>query len=281
MLETLLRESGACAWGAAEAQAVPEEEWRRFEEWIANGHNAGMAYMERHADLRRDPRLLLPEAKTVISVAFNYRQPNPYAGRVATYALGEDYHRAIRKRLKSVVKAARDTMAGAWRICIDSAPILERYWAQQCRVGTRSPRHGNIVVKGVGSMVFLAEILTTCKVSLPPYPGVTECESAEDSGYVCPTGALLPGGSIDGGRCINYLTIEHRGAWNEAQRTLMRRPGACNAIFGCDICQLADPANQTPHAEIIREFKSGDTLPSSPISRATPTDLLRNILPRG
>ena len=122
-LFTLLRESGAVAFGVAEAEPVPDEEWERFSSWISQGRHAGMTYMENYPEIRRDPRNLLEGAKSIVSVAYNYRQPNHVSG-VATYALGEDYHKVLRKRLKTVVMAMKDEFGGQWRICVDSAPII-------------------------------------------------------------------------------------------------------------------------------------------------------------
>ena len=221
--------------------------------------HAGMAYMERWREIRRDPRLLLDGAGTVISIAFNYRQENPYP-QIATYALGEDYHKVLRKRLKKVTAALREEYGGEYRICIDSAPILERYWARRCGVGYRSPVSGNIVVPGVGSMVFLAEIITTNRWaswsdSADCGEAIHEASPAISDLSPCPTKALQPGGRVDSRRCINYLTIEHKGEWDELQRALMESPGACGKIFGCDICQLACPSNSSSPRQVLPEFK--------------------------
>lgn len=245
--------------GVAPAAEVAPEEWRHFESWLEKNMHAGMVYMERHRDLRRDPRKLLEGARTVISIAFNYRQDNPYP-EIAMYALGEDYHKVLRRRLKEVVRQMKEEFGGEYRICIDSAPILERYWARRCGVGYPSHISGNIIVPGVGSMVFLAEILTTLDIESPPCYELGLDGNYElcimDALKKCPTGALQPGGVVDARRCINYLTIEHQGEWSEEQKTLMSRPGAAGKLFGCDICQLACPSNQTsPKNDIIPEFK--------------------------
>lgn len=214
--------------------------------------------MERWPEIRRDPRLLLEGARTVVSVAFNYRQSNPYP-EIATYALGEDYHKALKRRLKGVVRTLREEFGGEYRICIDSAPVLERYWAERCGVGKRSPLSGNIVVPGVGSMVFLAEIITTLDFSsvvlTSPDGGVSGADTSNYTLPPCPTGALQPGGMVDAGRCINYLTIEHVGEWSEEEKALMSRPGAAGKVFGCDICQLACPSNHGAAPEILPEFR--------------------------
>lgn len=246
LLGVLLKEAGAVKWGVAEAGPVDGEEWSLFERWLARGWHAGMQYMERYPEIRRDPRLLLDGARSIISVAFNYRQHNPFRG-LATYALGRDYHKVLRRRLKPVVSRMKEIYGGGWRVCIDSAPVLERYWAVRAGVGHRSPVHGNIVVPGVGSMVFLAEIVTT--LVLPP-----SSESRSPEGYyargICPSGALHPGGVVDAGQCINYLTIEHRGALSERERRL-----TAGVVFGCDKCQLSCPENQGEAPDVLPEFR--------------------------
>lgn len=281
-LGTLLRDAGAVACGFAEAMPVEEGEWALFREWLAKGWHAGMGYMENYPEIRRDPRLLLDGARTVVSMAFNYRQPNPFPG-VATYALGEDYHKVLRRRLKAVVRQVKEEFGGAWRICIDSAPILERYWARKAGVGYRSPLHGNIVVPGVGSMVFLAELITDLEIpaaglasgeTVAALPSIDICSRGE---LPCPTGALQPGGVVDSRRCINYLTIECRDELTEEERRLVG-----SAVFGCDICQRCCAENrETPCLPVLPEF---DPLPGlGEYLRGEPSgfDISRSPLQRG
>ena len=266
-LTAWLKESGACAAGLARIHPVDNDEWSRYENWLREGKHAEMTYMERNLDVRKNPGLLLEGSKTLISIAFNYRQTNPLQGEVATYALGEDYHESLRKRLQEVVSKMQREFGGEYRICIDSAPLLERYWALEAGIGERSPLHGNITVAGVGSMVFLAEIITTIEFDkslygkplfLPENTKATDASAFRE--YPCPTGALGPDGTIDSGRCINYLTIEHRGEWTAEQRELMCRPGSRNVIFGCDLCLLADRLNSPPAADCIPELAYNENL---------------------
>lgn len=294
LLSDLLRREGAVAYGVAPAGPVDAEDWHRFDAWLSKGYNAGMDYMGRYLEVRRDPRLLLGyvsgvntdlrgDAKSLISVAFNYRQPNPFQG-VATYALGQDYHKVLRRRLKKVVSALSAEFGGRWRICIDSAPVLERFWAVKCGVGERSGFHGNIVVPGVGSMVFLAELVTDLEV--PPHSvnfmsgavSVSPSDDAVDvrpSRSVCPTGALLEGGLLDSRRCINYLTIEHKEPLTAAERRLV---GA--AVFGCDVCQRVCAENRGVAPEVLPEFKPMQGLASLLEGEAGSFDLSRSPLSR-
>lgn len=252
LLDTLIEASGAVAFGIAKAEPVEETEWSRFEEWLAKGFHGGMGYMENYPDIRRDPRKLMVGAHSVISTAYNYRQPNPFRG-IATYALGEDYHKAIRRRLKAVVGKMKETFGGEWRICIDSAPILERYWARKAGVGKRSETHGNIVVEGIGSMVFLAEIITTLELPEISRHYAEKPQQPEDSGQqrqCCPTGALQPGGTVDARRCINYLTIEKRESLTDEERRL-----TAEVFFGCDLCQRTCLENQGIDPPLLPEFR--------------------------
>lgn len=260
-LRVLLEEEGVCAAGIARATTVDETEWQHFLRWLSEGKHAGMHYMENHQETRKDPRRLLSGTKSIISVAFNYRQREAVKG-IASYALGEDYHNVLRERLCRVVEQLSRFYGGKYRICIDSAPILERYWAVKCGIGSRSPLHGNIVVNGIGSMVFLAEILTTMEFEAAAYgkafllPEKPESIAGESMmANPCPTGALCKGGIVDSGRCINYLTIEHRGNWSPEEIELMSLPGARDAVFGCDICQRTDMSNLSSEPAIIPEFR--------------------------
>lgn len=290
-LSTLLEEAGAVSFGTASLHPVEDEEWDRFLRWIESGMHAGMNYMANYPEIRRDPRLLIPDARSIVSIAFNYRQPNPFP-EIATYALGRDYHKVIRKRLKKVVSAVRAEFGGDWRICIDSAPVLERYWARKCGVGERNPIHGNIMVPGVGSMVFLAELVTTLPlVSFSRNFFETGADNpakidGSPSGCVaCRNGALLPGGLLDARRCVNYLTIEHKGELDEYQKKL-----AGDSVFGCDFCLRNSPENQLPAPPVIpdlspipllKEFLNGEdvdfNLSESPLARCDLDNLKRRI----
>lgn len=258
LLKELLSEAGACAMGVARAVPVEDEYWQLFSEWLESGCHAGMHYMEKYAEVRRDPRLLLDNARSVVSVAFSYRQPNPIKG-LATYALGLDYHVVLRKRLEVVVNKMQKEFGGNYRICIDSAPIPERYWAVKSGVGYRSPLHGNIVVPGVGSMVFLAEILTTLELPADN-PVETPETQGEDYFRICPVGALLPGGGIDARKCLNYLTIENRDEPTEEQKTLLEKGGW--PVFGCDICIKGAPENSgNLNSQPVEELRLQPGLP--------------------
>lgn len=235
-----LLQAGACAVGIAPAGPVPSRDAATLDDWLAGGYNAGMAYMADWRAIRLDPRLLLEGARSVISMAFPYPLSR---GLVASYACSYDYHDVLRRRLREVTARFQAEYGGEYRICIDSAPILERYWAERCGVGVRG-RNGLIIVPGRGSHVFLAEIVTT--LSLRPAevaergvcpPGCDRCLRA------CPAGALMCDGRVDARRCLSYLTIEHRGEWDEIGRMAMATPAGRHTLFGCELCLRACPLN--------------------------------------
>ena len=206
--------------------------------------------MERHADLRRDLDNVLPGTRTVISLAFPYapqqERPSdlPYLSR---YAYGRDYHEAIRSLLTAVLE--QTGILSSCRLCIDSAPVSERFWAIRAGIGY-SGDNGALIVPGIGPEVFLAEILTTIEFE-PDSPSSAECLHCGACRRACPTGALQPDGTIDCRRCISYLTIEHRGPWTDPDAiTAMCTPAGRNSLFGCDRCITACPLrNDTVGAE--------------------------------
>ncbi len=247
-LRAALLEAGAAAVGFATAGPVSEDEDRRLRGWLAAGHHAGMAWMERHADLRRDLDNVLPGTRTVISLAFPYaperERPSdlPYLSR---YAYGTDYHEAIRSLLTAVLE--QTGILSSCRICIDSAPVSERFWAIRAGIGYRGD-NGALIVPGIGPEVFLAEILTTIEFE-PDTPSNAEflhsnaeCLHCGACLRACPTGALQPDGTIDCRRCISYLTIEHSGPWTDPDAiAAMSTPAGRHSLFGCDCCITACP----------------------------------------
>lgn len=260
LIKGRLREVGAVAVGITEATTVNQEEWERFEAWLDKGMEAGMGYMHNHLAIRRDPRLLLNGAKSLICCAFSYLpadaskiQPN---GSVATYALLPDYHDWIRER----VRAARlEELLGDegtdWRICVDSAPILERYWAKRAGLGIIG-RNGALIIPGVGCEVILCEIITTTRLEADSAADGT-CDECGACSRACPTQANTDNG-IDCNRCLSYLTIEHRGDWTDKQHLeAMSTPGGKHSLFGCDRCISACPMN---NPEVTSSFTSNPVI---------------------
>lgn len=245
-LRKLLTDAGAAAVGFAEAAPVGEREEAGYRAFLAEGRQAGMAYLERNADLRSDPRTLLEGARTIISLAFSYWPGEEVARKapVALYALGRDYHKALRSALKPACREMERTYGCQTRICVDSAPIAERYWAWKAGLGVKG-LNGCLIVPGAGSFIVLAEILTTMEIE-PDEPAAGDCGRCGACLKACPTGALGPEG-VDARKCLSYLTIEHKGDWPEGTDSK-------GSLFGCDRCQSACPHNRRPAAARLSDF---------------------------
>ena len=268
-VRALLLRSGAVAAGFAAASSVGEEVIADMEEWVRGGNNAGMDYLARHTQLKKDPGNTLPGVCTVISLAFSF---NPSAERdaslpvIASYALGDDYHDVLRKRLAPIVESLRLDMGGDWRICIDSAPIAERYWAVRAGIGYIG-RNGMVIVEPYGSRVFLAEVLTS--IPFPPdKPASGNCRGCGRCVEVCPGNALSPDGKVDCRRCLSYLTIEHRGEWLPEMMETMHTPAGKTTLFGCDRCVSVCPHNLTSPPSRIEEFALRESYSMLTASRA-------------
>lgn len=247
---------GAVAVGFSCASVVDPAVSTQYENWIASGANAGMEYLQRHVPLRPHPSSVMETAATVISVAFSYA-PSTFRSSqlpvIACYAYGKDYHDVLRKRLAVPVERLKDAYGGEWRICIDSAPLPERYWALQGGIGLRG-KNGSVIIDNYGSYVFLAEVLTSLKIE-PEAPSTRSCNGCGKCISRCPASALSENGLVDARRCINYLTIEHRGEWEESAGEIMKSSVGRNTLFGCDICQRVCPHNSSIIPTSIEEFE--------------------------
>lgn len=264
---SLARSCGACAVGVAAAAPVDRDVAAAFDSWIARGNAAFMNFMHRWRDIRLDPRLLLPGAASVISMAFPYRPAGGYTHPlIADYALGEDYHRVIPRRLVPLVSFL-SSLGAFSRVCVDSAPVLERYWAVKAGIGFIGRNH-QLIVPGVGSGVFLAEIVTT--LLLPPdTPCALLCIGCDRCTRACPTGAIAPGIPFDARRCMSYLTIE-------SPEGVPVPPGA--KVYGCDICWRVCPHNAPEPPQPLSEFFPDPrllTLDRLALSRITAGDFKR------
>lgn len=251
-IRQIILDCGASKVGFSVAGSISPEEEKLYGQWLQAGRHGQMSYLENHSELRRDPRQMFENTATVISCAFDYRQASHHK-LFSDYALGEDYHNVIRRRLKSAVRQICDSYNLKARICVDSAPVRERYWALRSYVGALG-LNGQIFVDGIGSKIFLAEILLT--LSLPPdkpsaYNPCTNCGLCISA---CPGNALDGLGGLDARKCLSYLTIEYRGK-------LPDRLHIKDKIYGCDVCSDVCPINQdsttssTPIAEFLPDEK--------------------------
>ncbi|HND89889.1 MAG TPA: tRNA epoxyqueuosine(34) reductase QueG [Saprospiraceae bacterium] len=235
--------------GFARAERL-DEEARRLEAWLRQGAHGRMAYMEQHFDLRVDPTLLVPGAKSVICLTFNYhnpeRQHDPEAPRVSQYAYGEDYHFVVKERLKSLLQYMQAEVGEINGRCfVDSAPVLEREWARRAGIGWTG-RHTLTLHPRRGSYFFLAEIICDLPLSYDD-PVRDHCGTCRRCIEACPTEAISPQGYwLDASRCISYLTIELR---EEIPAHFRGQMGGW--MFGCDVCQEVCPWNRfaTRHEE--------------------------------
>jgi len=225
----------------------------RFKAWLSRGFHADMDYLAKHGEKRYRPELLIPGTLSIICVRLNYLIPgvesigvlkDPNKAYISRYALGRDYHKIMRQKLKRLTS----TLQSAWgdfgyRVFTDSAPVLEKPLARQAGLGWMG-KHTLILDKTAGSWFFLGEIFTDLPlpVSDPVAPSCGKCKACIT---VCPTQAIVAPYQLDAGRCISYLTIENKGPIPKALRPLIG-----NRIFGCDDCQLVCPWNrwaQTTH----------------------------------
>ncbi|MDO4695874.1 tRNA epoxyqueuosine(34) reductase QueG [Porphyromonas sp.] len=213
-----------------------------YDEWISSGLHADMAYLADHRTLRNDPRTLLPEANSMIVCAVSYYPAtlqSETAPQVSKYAYGRDYHKVLKKVLTAFAeRIISEVGEHTYRVCIDTAPISERYWAQRTGIG-HIGKNKNIIIPKVGSYVFLGEILTSHVFSRSE-PINKSCGSCTRCVDACPTGALSLT-ELDARRCLSYLTIEHRGDIPEDMHKALG-----TRIYGCDTCQDVCPYNHNP-----------------------------------
>ncbi len=232
---------------------LPEEE-PRLQRWLEQGYHGDMAYMARYGLLRARPAELQPGTLAVISVRMNYLPADarlaqvlgdPERAYISRYALGRDYHKVLRARLKRLgerIQAATGSLE--FRPFVDSAPLLERPLAQRAGLGWTG-KHSLLLNEEAGSLFFLGELLVD--LPLPPdRPHGGDCGSCVACMTLCPTGAIVAPYVVDARRCISYLTIELDGPIPEELRPLLG-----NRIYGCDDCQLICPWNR--YAQLTRE----------------------------
>lgn len=237
--------------GFAQARKVSDEAIAQYDEWLAEGKNDCMEYAERYRDVRANPCELLPGAKTVISVALGYypnERQRPDAPQFSIYAYGRDYHLVAKERLTALAEYIREAFgAESSRVCVDTAPIMEKYWAREAGVGFIG-RNNLLIVPGKGSFYFLGELVTTLDVA-PDKPCTLSCGECNACVKACPGGALTDGKSLDARRCLSCQLIERRGdlpQWVEEV--------AGNRVYGCDACQMCCPHNKGAVSTQVSEF---------------------------
>jgi epoxyqueuosine reductase len=220
-----------------------EEEAQHLSDWLAKGHHAGMEYMSRNSDKRLDPRLLVDCAKSVVVLLYNY-YPGPVEDtedgyRISSYAYGKDYHEVIREKLNKLTSLIKEHHPdAATRGFVDSAPVLERAWARRAGLGWIG-KNSLLITRKNGSFFFLAELITETELEYDAPFGGDYCGDCSCCMDACPTGAITDPRIVDAGKCISYLTIEHKGEMPAEAKGKYRQ-----WIFGCDICQQVCPWNR-------------------------------------
>ena len=256
-------EIGFAACGMAEI-ATASSEIPYFDRWIANGGHAGMKYMENYRTLRFDPSGLVEGACSVISIALNYYpsvlQPagNP---QIAYYAYGEDYHVVMKRRMNLLLDFIREKVLPLYpgrdlqaRCFVDSAPVLERYWAWKAGLGWIG-RNTTLILPGKGSYFFLGEIVCNLPFAYDTPLKESRCGTCTRCIDNCPTGALECCGYLNANKCLSYLTIENKGEIPEKESSRLG-----NRIYGCDTCQQVCPWNRFASPTGVEEFHPGEDL---------------------
>ncbi len=281
--------------GVAKAEFM-DEEARRLEAWLNQGYQGRMAYLENHFDKRVDPTKLVPGARSVVSLMYNYHNPDgqedPEAPKISQYAYGEDYHFVVKRKLRQLVDWITTHIGKVeGRVFVDSAPVLERDWARRSGIGWVG-KHTLLIHPRAGSYFFLAELISDLELE-PDSPTKDYCGTCTRCIEACPTDAIAASGYVlDASRCISYLTIELRDAIPTEFKGKME-----NWMFGCDICQEVCPWNRfakrhtepafEPHPDLLNMDRSdwselteeifGQVFRKSAVKRAKFQGLTRNI----
>lgn len=234
--------------GIAKA-AFLDEDARRLESWLNKGMHGNMGYMQNHFDLRTDPQKLVPGARSVITLLINYFPKEQQKGnlKVSKYAWGKDYHEVIREKLNNFLQVLRTGIGDfAGRGFVDSAPVLERSWAQKSGLGWIG-KNGNLINKQQGSFFFIATLITDIELEADDVMAKDYCGTCTKCIDSCPTEAILPNKVVNGSKCISYFTIELKDALIPDKM----KGQFDNWLFGCDVCQDVCPWNRfaKPHNE--------------------------------
>jgi len=251
------RELGFGALGVASIE-IPEDE-RHLLRWLADGFHGEMGYMQRHGVMRSRPQLLAPGTVRVVSARMDYwpaRSRTATAvladgtlGYVSRYALGRDYHKVLRHGLRHLARELQRRIGPfGYRVCVDTAPVLEKALARDAGLGWIG-KHTNLIARDAGSWFFLGEILTDLPLPVDARASA-HCGTCHACIPACPTGAIVAPYRLDARRCISYLTIEHPGSIPAHLRAAIG-----NRIYGCDDCQLVCPWNKFARAAAHPDFK--------------------------
>lgn len=220
-----------------------EAEGDRFREWLANGFHGEMSWMEREPEKRSDPKLLFPEARSIVVCALNYFTDHKHdtsGGKISRYAWGDDYHDVLREKLSellSMIKTERNDAEG--KICVDTAPFMDKAWAVRAGLGWIG-KHSNLITKELGSWVFIGSIVLNIDLDYDIDIVEDHCGTCTACLDACPTNAIVEPYVVDSRKCISYATIELRD-----EKLPDEIADNLNGwLYGCDICQDVCPWNR-------------------------------------
>lgn len=249
LIKTKAKELGFFYCGISKADFLKEEA-PRLEKWLKAGRHGKMDYMENHFDKRLDPRLLVDNAKSVVSLLLNYytdqEQGDTTAPKLSKYAHGEDYHFVIKDKLKELFSFIHKEIGEVGgRVFVDSAPVMDKVWAKKSGLGWIG-KNSNLIHPKSGSFFFIAELIIDLDLT-PDGPMKDYCGTCTRCIDACPTDAIVEPYVVDGSKCISYLTIELKNQLLPSEF----KGKMDNWMFGCDICQDVCPWNRfsKPHAE--------------------------------
>jgi len=248
-------ELGFTACGFAKYEVL-EEESAKLRRWLDEGMQADMGWIEKGFDKRKDIRNILPDAKSVISLAFNYYTPFEHSEtspKISRYAWGKDYHKVLKKKLKelcSIISSFPDPIQNEEKmICrayVDDGPVMDKAWAERAGLGWMG-KHTNIINPDFGSWFFICSIITNIEFEHYDSPVEDLCGGCSLCISACPTGAITDEYVVNARKCISYQTIENRGEIPE-------EIDLDGWIFGCDVCQDVCPYN-SPKYNLVTEEK--------------------------
>lgn len=251
-IKNFTRELGFDYCGIAKAQPL-DDDARRLEQWLNKGLHGAMRYMENYFDLRTDPTKLVPGARSVITLLLNYypqEQQAPDAPHISKYAYGKDYHEVIRAKLNKLLAMINEQIGEVHgRGFVDSAPVLERSWAQRSGLGWIG-RNGNLINKNQGSFFFIATLIVDLELEYDDPLVKDYCGTCRKCIDACPTDAITEDRVIKGNQCISYYTIELKDMLLPEDK----KGRFADWMFGCDICQDVCPWNRFSRPTRETEF---------------------------